>query len=751
MPAKSFRDLFEIPQSEYFYAAISGETGHVTSWYAGHPCTYTRSEEQPFSRDSSLSFDISNNYIQASIDIAGTIQAVQSPLGLSAYKDDLRGVFVQKEMIGAGPWRVEILLDGSPLPPEREETRAGLLANLFPLTRFRCGGLACELLSFAPQTGDAAPGLAAVLQVLRLSNAGSSPVSGVVQSRELNDLALGAEVTAGPGWLDWPAAGAMPFRVLPGGETFLSLAWVLAASKGEVSQAEGRLRQKPAEAWLEETLAFHHTRLGGLQISDGYYADSLVRMEELCRQAGMRLPDGAFAGGTLGSNANPGPQGWWNRNVWMKDNFYAALAMALFDPKQCESAILFFKEWGVPSHAWGRGLCRYPNADPLVQSLSNSLSSLVLASAYYQTTANRAFFLENPDFLSFAKGLLARIEVSGLHPGVSLFPSMYVSDGDARGDFHTGSNVVAWYCFHGMARICREVYQDSAFAARCEAVSGAIHRDLQSHNQGEGPLGRQYFEGSFADGTFVPLHDGEESDVALMPFYGFCETDDPGLIRHSSLGVSPFNPLYNPNADGIAWFDGGFACDSTFPGFTSALAGAEDETALLSALEHVRQLTDLDGSIWWWPHKLGCKSRSDVARFPNKCCWAAGVYVLKMVHDILGIQVDAPARRIRLAPFIPWESFSWQNCRIGAVALDVSYQRAQTAVRASLTNRNPVAYEVQAELILPVGKAAAGFQINRELYSQDSVRFRMRYHRPAYSAVLRLAPGERLDFEVQYR
>ena len=140
-----------------------------------------------------------------------------------------------------------------------------------------------------------------------------------------------------------------------------------------------------------------------------------------------------------------------------------------------------------------------------------------------------------------------------------------------------------------------------------------------------------------------------------------------------------------------------------------------------------------------------------MARFPNKCCWAAGVYVLKMVHDILGIRVDAPARRVRLAPFVPWEFFSWQDCRIGAVALDVSYQRTQTAIRASLTNRNPVAYEVESELILPVGKVAGGFQINRELYSQDAVRFRMRYNRLAYSAVLRLAPGESLDFEVQYR
>ena len=575
MSARSFRDLFEIPQSEYFYAAISGGTGHPTSWYAGHPRDYVRSEKQPFSRDSSLSFDISNNYIQASIDIAGTIQAVQSSVGLSAYKDDLRGVFAQKEMTGAGPWMVEILLDGSLLPPEREETRTGLLANLFPLTCFRCGGLACELLSFAPQSGDAHPGLAAVLQVLRLSNPGPSPVSGVIQSLEPDGPVLIEEEIAGAGWQDWPAAGALPFKVSPGGETFLSLAWVLAASKGDASQVASRLRQKPADTWLEETLAFHGGRLGGLRISDGYYADSLVRLEELCRQAGMCLPGGAFAGGTLGSNANPGPQGWWNRNVWMKDNFYAALAMALFDPGQCESAILFFKEWGVPSHAWGRGLSRYPNADPLVQSLSNSLSSLVLASAYYQTTANRVFFLDNPDFLPFAKGLLARIEASGLHPGVSLFPSMYVSDGDARGDFHTGSNVVAWYCFRGMARICREVYQDVACAARWEAVSDAIHSDLQDRCQGEGSLGRQYFEGAFADGTFVALHDGEETDAALMPFYGYCETDDPGLIRHSHLGMTAFNPLYNPNADGIAWFDGGFGCDSTFPGFTSALAGAE--------------------------------------------------------------------------------------------------------------------------------------------------------------------------------
>ena len=757
MTKRSFVELFALAQSAFFYAADSGESGQALSHYAAHSRVYTRSEESPFNRENSLTFDVSNNYVQASLDIMGTIQAAQSARGLTPYKNDLRGVFVQKEMIGSGPWKLDVVPINTGPVLARTKVRTGLLGNLLPLTSFTCGSFFCQILTFAPLSTQVDLALPVVFQVLRVSNPSPVPQSALIRfpsefsTWDASGLATDHLGCSGLVQMDAlkPQIGSLDIDLEPGEERFLPFAWILAANPGEVRQVLKTLRQKASLDWLEETLAFHESRLGRLNISEPYYADALVRMQELCRQAGMRLPDGSFAGGTHGSNANPGPSEWWNRNVWMKDNFYTALAMAYFDPRQCEKAILFFKEWGVPQKTWGRGLERFPHSDPLVQSLSNSLSSLILAAAYYQTSANRAFFLEQPDFLSFASSLLSRVEAAALHPGISLFPSMYISDGDARGDFHTGSNLAAWYCFDGMARLFREVFLAADLADHFDATAKAIRRDLQARCAGEGPLGWQYFEGATVEGSFIPLHDGEESDLALMPFYGFSDASDPALTRFSRLGLSQSNPYFIPAADGIAWFDGGFASDSTFPGFTSALAGAETETELLAALERIRRLTDLDGSIWWWPHRSGCKNPADVSRFPNKCGWAAGVYTLKFVNDILGIRVDAPARKISLAPFLPWESFAWQDCRIGSVLLDAAYAREAERVWASLTNRNTYSCEAAVELLLPQGAAAAGFQINGEKPNQDTVQCRMRYNRESYSASLILEPGQILRLEIQ--
>ena len=759
MTLRSFPELFALPQSAFFYATDGGETGHALSHYAAHPRGYTRSLENPFSHDSSLTFDVCNNFIQASLDIGGTVQAAQSPRGLSPYQDDLRGVFVQKEMIGAGPWTLNVVPVNTGPILAKTKLRTALLAELLPLTSYHCGGLACQVLSFAPTTARHDLALPALIQVLRLSN--PSPVTQSVLVRFPSEFSswdptgLGHDPSGCAGMFQMdtlrPEIGSLDFDLEPGEERFLPFAWILASNPSGLRAVQKLLQTQSAPAWLEETLAFHTARLGSLTISEPYYAPALVRMTELCRQAGLRLPDGAFAGGTLGSNANPVPAQWWNRNVWMKDNFYAALAMALFDPRQCEQAILFFMEWGVPTKTWGRGQARYPQSDPLVQSLSNSLSSLVLACACYQHNANRDFFLAHPAFLDFARDLLARVLTSGLHAGIQLFPSMYVSDGDARGDFHTGSNLVAWYAFNGLARLCREVYGQEELANQYATVASAIQTDLNARCQGEGLLGRQYFEGAYLDGSFVPLHDGEESDMALMPFYGFADAADPAVTRLARLGLTPANPFYVPQAGGIAWFDGGFGCDSTFPGFTSALAGAQDEAELGAALERIRRLTDLDGSIWWWPHHTGCKNPGDVARFPQKCCWAAGVYTLKFVHDVLGLHVDAPARSLRLAPFLPWESFAWQGCRLGAVQLDCAYTLEPGRIQASLTNRNPQPYDACAEILLPPGTQACGFQINSETYSQDLVRLRMRYGRPSYRAVTPLEPGATLTFEVRFK
>ncbi len=130
-----------------------------------------------------------------------------------------------------------------------------------------------------------------------------------------------------------------------------------------------------------------------------------------------------------------------------------------------------------------------------------------------------------------------------------LFPSMFISNGDSRGHFHTGSNVLAWYAISGMSRIAREVYREPGLAEKWASTADRMRTDIFKYCTGEGPLGKQFFEGVFDDHIYVPGHDGEESDTNLMPFYGFCAADEPMLRRHAKLALTPMNPYYATGAE----------------------------------------------------------------------------------------------------------------------------------------------------------------------------------------------------------
>ena len=270
-----------------------------------------------------------------------------------------------------------------------------------------------------------------------------------------------------------------------------------------------------------------------------------------------------------------------------------------------------------------------------------------------------------------------------------LFPPLYFSDGEARGDYHTGSNVAAWFAFSSMSGIAAEAYRNTRLAQEWSSIAQSIHSDLLNRCVGESPTGRRFFEGANADGTFVAGHDGEESETTLLPFYGFCSSDDERLINHAELAMTAANPLYSPAIDGIWWYNSDWR-SATFPGWMTALAGARDIECLTARLHRIRSLTDLDGSPWWWPYPYGTKDpnrpiRGDVAR---KCGWGAGVYLCRFVNDILGISVDAPSSSIRFAPFCPWTAFAWKNFRIGSLTFDLMYERTRRQVSATLVNHN---------------------------------------------------------------
>ncbi len=157
--------------------------------------------------------------------------------------------------------------------------------------------------------------------------------------------------------------------------------------------------------------------------------------------------------------------------------------------------------------------------------------------------------------------------------------------------------------------------------------------------------------------------------------------------------MSASNPLYSPALDAIWWFNSGWN-SATFPGWTTALAGAASESQIGIRMDRIRSLTDLDGSLWWWPYAYGSMDSSSPVRgeAARKCGWGAAVYLCRFVNEILGISVDSPSRSVRFAPFTPWDSFSWRRAKIGWNTFDVSFDRNDREISATLRNRNARTY-----------------------------------------------------------
>lgn len=214
-----------------------------------------------------------------------------------------------------------------------------------------------------------------------------------------------------------------------------------------------------------------------------------------------------------------------------------------------------------------------------------------------------------------------------------LYPCTWISDALALGKYHTGSNICVWKAFQSMAEICGEVFHDvkkySHYTQKAEQLKMAIDEEMTVTVGGK----RQYLEGiggtgnsqkmwiweenyrkPFLDTALVFLqdvvedgkinllmHDGEESDTTLMPFYGYCDYFDD-LYRNFMNFTVTENPTYDAEIKGIRW---GAMSGATFPGFISALSVAENEEEFRGKegrLTELLRLADVDGSWWWWPY-----------------------------------------------------------------------------------------------------------------------------------------------------
>ena len=460
-------------------AAFDGPYGKSFGFTADGKSKDARTYYSPNSlRPEGLTFDISNNYVLCSINRNGLLWKACIHVGLiptatsgGFLTPSPRGQYISKLLVRGGPWPFQIRLEGESAVnlDTIQGAEAGMLGNLIPVFTWWYKNLRLRMLAFAPIGGDpvsAAP--RAIIATIQIQNQGQKPIAGTLlaPSRLANveDLKSGAatevrEAVTVLGEQAWnPKFPEVTFQLGPGEQAVFTFGLLLGEDAEELRRTSEVLRQRSALDWLNQTWQFHAARFGELAIPDGpYYAELFVRMEELCRQSLMRMRDGEFGAGFWGSSVADPP------DTWNKDNYYATLPLSFLEPRLCADGILYFIEWGVPPRAMGRGLERFPRAGRVTHSLGNALSGLAMAGAHYQMTGDREFFRAHPEVLSKGRELLKEVLESRREEPM-LFPSMYVSDGDSRGDYHTGSNLVAWYAFCSMARIAREAYQEPELA-----------------------------------------------------------------------------------------------------------------------------------------------------------------------------------------------------------------------------------------------------------------------------------------------
>jgi hypothetical protein len=698
-----------------------------------------------------LCFDVSNNRISCSINAHGLLERFAIQVGVSPVeaRGTPAGAYVEKVLFRASAWPILISIGGAkPVRlDELQQPEIYLEDNLFPRYEWTLGPWKLRMLAFAPQVQAQRP--RAVCTVWSVHTMGNAELPSVqIMLGEIGSmLSDGAKQNfpakalcdQGGKWSELVSGERLTLAV----NGPKSLAMLLASDSEELSNTQTEIASQSCSVWLDKTKEYRRSRYGVLSIPDGtFYAELYTRAAELSRQSLLLNTEGRFGGSFNGSDLPAAS------NVWMRDCFYSSLPQTYFAPDLCSAAILFFLRWGIPSRTLGDHADHFPAATGVTNSLGNSVAGIVLAGAYYASSGDKDFFLKHPEVMSRSLEILDQVLVSR-REDVFLFPSIYVSDGESRGDFHTGSNIFLWRAFCSIARIIGEVYGypevASIWSAHANRLRDAILSNCVSIEGGH----NRFVEGSMQDHTKIGGHDGEESDVTLAAFYEFCNPDDDAYINAAREAISRSNPYAIEALEGIWWYAHFKWSSATFPGWTTALASSRTEEELARHLERIRTLTDADGSFWWWPYPHDASLHPEhPLRLNSKCGWAAGVYVCFFTRQVLGLAVDAAKRTLAFRPFSPWNEFTWKSCRIGTIECDCSYSHREGEILLTIRNRMAHPMEITLQALLPENtmfQKASMVQVEGE-----QIREVKRYGRTALEATREVAPGIEFSLLAKY-
>lgn len=709
-PAGTLTEVLRLPVSNHFavqrLAGGEWSSGHADSAYA-----QSITANEPF-------FMGANGSILAQVAPDGSLRLVAVFNGetkVDAEKRPYPGGWVTwKRRLARGPG-LSVELGGTSISPSGEwPVKTAFLLNAIPTSTYLGPELELQVVTCAPISSDGSRRPRGLVWAARIHNTSGKRLEGTVKlvkdslgpivpvhmfpfQVEADHGALAEETSVEDPCMAVHGLDDGAFDLPPGGDA----AFFATMTMPEDAAAVESVTAMAPDAWIAETCRYWQRVTGTFTMAENpLTAELFTRCNVLSLQSGCLNERGDAVGVLYGLAPFGGLDNF-------RDSFYAVLPAAQRDPGFFRPFIKWNNQYSThpPTTKWPLGV---------THSLGNSLCAAMQAGLYFQATADRAFFTDNLGLVSeigrTLEAVLATRAESSTKPW--LFHSGFISDGYSLEDYHTGSNLCLWFAMTSMADVLELACGDQDTARRYRRIAERIRVDLDRCNiLPSGPFGPQYVEGTNADGSVpVMVHDGEESDVTLMPFYGYCQADEPAYLNFMRFAVSSHNVAYCEGTDGIVWETygekskikpvGEWMSDATFPGYITALAGCVDAESLRGArgyLRKIQELTDVNGSFWWWPY-LHNKPHDEVRRHPFECGWAEGTFALVFQANFLGLSYDAPRAVLRCAPNWAVGDFCWQDATMGNRQFSVRFADITGGSRLEVENPGPTPIEVHATL-----------------------------------------------------
>lgn len=650
-------------RNPYFYLKEKEgqfETGNKESYYG------------KISPDDRCTFDISNNKVLVNMEEFGKIKAVN--FYRDCYPaDDIPGVWMHKDFSSAAI-SYELFINGrKQILGETAEYTLDLIDNIFPRAILCFEDIKVSIVSYAPISESGNVRSNAFVYGMCIENISASPINGearVFSEADSEEELLRNEVSI----LQGSGREKSEFTLAPAESVWIPS---VIYAPGRYEEAENI--RNSSDYWFDQTHKYFRNILGRLMVEKNPIEGSLF--ERAVMQCFNAIAMNA-AGEVVGSNWGSFPA---TRQIWMKDMYYAFLPFCLLESDLAWKGAEWFINYGVR-----------PKGDKceggVTHSLGNSLAGILLTGITFEFTGKADILKNKPEIFSKIIDIMDEVE-STADVEDFLYPSIWISDALALGRYHTGSNICVWKSFQSVAEIYGNVFHDeekySYYVEKAKQLKEAIEDKMtvtiggkRQYLEGIGGtedaqkrwISKEYYKKPFLDTALIFLqdviedrkinllmHDGEESDATLMPFYGYCDYFDDPYRNFANFTVTE-NPTYDAKIKGIRW--GGMS-GATFPGFISALSAAENEDAFRGEegrLMELLRLADVDGSWWWWPYSVE-SHKGEVSRSNGcgKCAWASGVFAAMYITQFLGIKHNGIRKETQVSPVKFQGKFSWEN------------------------------------------------------------------------------------------